>query len=68
MLINEKNLYNIDNNNVNIFAIKNDVKDVINRIFLVASILYNITNCFLSELAWHASPARHSALFSLRAL
>ena len=46
MLINEKNLYNIDNNNVNIFIIKNDVKDVINKIFLVASILYNVTNYF----------------------
>ena len=46
MFINEKNLYNIDNNNVNILIIENDVKDVINRIFFVASIFYNVTNCF----------------------
>ena len=46
MLINEKNLYNIDNNNVNIFVIENDIKNVINRILFVASVLYNITNCF----------------------
>ena len=35
MLINEKNLYNIDNNNINIFVIENDVKDVINIFFLL---------------------------------
>ena len=46
MLINEKNLYNIDNNNVNIFVIENDVEDVINRIFLIASILHSVKNCF----------------------
>ena len=46
MLINEKNLYYIDNNNVNIFIIKNDVKNIINKILFVASIFYNITNCF----------------------
>ena len=46
MLINKKNLYNIDNNNVNILVIENDVENVINRIFLVASIFYNVTNCF----------------------
>ena len=46
MLINKKNLYNIDNNNVNIFVIENDVEDVINKILFVASILYNISNCF----------------------
>ena len=46
MLINEKNLYNIDDNNINIFIIENDVKDVINRILFVASILHDITNCF----------------------
>ena len=46
MLIRKKNLYNIDNNNVNIFAIKNDVENVINKILFVISILHNITNCF----------------------
>ena len=30
MLVNEKNLYYIDNNNVNVFVIENDVKNVIN--------------------------------------
>ena len=46
MFINKKNLCNIDDNNVNIFVIENDVEDVINRILLVASIFYNVTNCF----------------------
>ena len=46
MFINKKNLKNIDNNNVNIFIIENDVKDVINKILLVTSIFHNITNCF----------------------
>ena len=46
MLIRKKNLYNINDNNVNIFVIENDVKDVINKIFFIASILYNVTNCF----------------------
>ena len=46
MLVNEKNLYRIDNNNINIFIIKIDIKDVINKIFFVASIFHNITNCF----------------------
>ena len=46
MLINKKNLYNIDNNNVNIFVIENDVEDIINKILFVASILHDITNCF----------------------
>ena len=46
MFINEKNLYNIDNNNVNDFVIKNDIKNVINKIFFVASNFYNITNYY----------------------
>ena len=46
MLINKKNLYNIDNNNINIFIIKNDVKDIINKILFVASILHDVTNYF----------------------
>ena len=46
MFINEKNLCNIDNNDVNIFIIENDVEDVINRIFIVISIFYNVSNCF----------------------
>ena len=46
MLINKKNLYNIDNDNINIFIIKNDVKDVINKILFVVSILHNVANCF----------------------
>ena len=46
MFINKKNLYNIDNNNVNIFVIENDVKNVINKILLIASIFHDITNCF----------------------
>ena len=46
MFISKKNLYNIDNNNVNIFVIENDVKDVINRIFFIVSIFYDITNYF----------------------
>ena len=46
MLIRKKNLYNIDNNNVNIFIIENDIKNVINKIFFIASIFHNITNCF----------------------
>ena len=46
MFINKKNLYNINNNNVNIFVIENDIEDVINKIFLVASILHDITNYF----------------------
>ena len=46
MLINKKNLYNIDDNNINIFVIENDVKNVINKILLIVSIFYNITNCF----------------------
>ena len=46
MLINEKNLYNIDNNNVNIFVIKNDAEDVINKNFFILNILHNVTNCF----------------------
>ena len=46
MLIRKKNLYNIDDNNVNIFVIKNDVEDVINRIFFITSIFHNVTNCF----------------------
>ena len=46
MLIRKKNLYNINNNNINILVIENDVKDVINKILLIASIFHNITNCF----------------------
>ena len=46
MFINEKKLCNIDNNDVNVFIIKNDVKDVINKIFIIASIFHNISNCF----------------------
>ena len=46
MLINKKNLYNIDDDNVNIFVIKNDVENVINRILFIANIFYDITNCF----------------------
>ena len=46
MLIRKKNLYNINNNNVNIFIIENDVEDVINKIFLITNIFYNITDCF----------------------
>ena len=46
MLVNEKNLYNIDDNNINILVIKNDVENVINKIPFISSILYNITNCF----------------------
>ena len=44
MLVNEKNLYNIDNNNINVFIIENDIENVINKIFFIASILYNVTN------------------------
>ena len=46
MFINEKHLYRIDNNNVNIFIIKNDIENVIRRIFFVISIFNNVTNCF----------------------
>ena len=46
MFINKKNLYNIDDNNINIFVIKNDVENVINKILFIMSILYNISNCF----------------------
>ena len=46
MLIRKKNLYNIDNNNVNILVIENDVEDVINKILFVVSIFHNVTNCF----------------------
>ena len=46
IFINEKNLYNIDDDNVIVFIIENDVKDVINRILFVASVFYIITNCF----------------------
>ena len=46
MLVNEKNLYNIDNNNINFFVIENDVENVINKIFFISSIFYNVTNCF----------------------
>ena len=46
MLINKKNLYNIDNNNINILVIENDIKNVINKFFFVAGIFYNVTNCF----------------------
>ena len=46
MLIRKKNLYNIDNNNINILIIENYVEDVINKILLVANIFHNITNCF----------------------
>ena len=46
MLISEKNLCNIDNNDVNIFIIENDVEDVINKILFVASIFHNIADCF----------------------
>ena len=35
MFISEKNLCNIDNDNVNIFIIENDIKDVINKFFLL---------------------------------
>ena len=46
MFINEKNLYRIDDNNINVFVIENNVKDVINKTFFIASIFYNVTNCF----------------------
>ena len=46
MLVNEKNLYRINNNDVNVIVIENDVKDVINKKKVIASIFYNITNCF----------------------
>ena len=46
MLVNEKHLYDIDNNNVNVFVIKNDIKNVIYKIFFTTSIFNNITNCF----------------------
>ena len=46
MFINEKNLYRINNNNINIFVIKNDVKDIINKKKFIVSIFHNITNCF----------------------
>ena len=46
MLVNEKNLYYIDNNHVNVFIIENDVENVINKILFVTSIFYNITNYF----------------------
>ena len=44
MLVNEKNLNNIDNNNVNVFVIENDVKNVINKKKKIVSIFHNITN------------------------
>ena len=46
MLINDFFLYNIDDNNVNVFIIKNDVENVINKKKIIASIFYNVTNCF----------------------
>ena len=46
MLINEKNLYNIDDDNVNIFIIKNDIEDVINKILFIVSVFHNVANCF----------------------
>ena len=46
MLIRKKNFCNINNDNVNIFVIENDIENVINKILFVASILYNVTNCF----------------------
>ena len=46
MFINEKNLYYIDNDNDNVFVIKNNVENVINKILFVASILYNVSNYF----------------------
>ena len=36
MLVNEKHLYRINNNNnINVFIIKNDIKNVIRRVFLL---------------------------------
>ena len=46
MLISKKNLYNIDDNNVNVFVIENDVEDVINKILFITSIFHDIANCF----------------------
>ena len=46
MLINEKNLYRIDDNNINVFVIENDVLNIINKILFIASIFHNISNCF----------------------
>ena len=46
MLINEKNLYYIDDNNVNVSIIENDVENVIKKFLLIASIFYNESNCF----------------------
>ena len=46
MFIRKKNLCSIDDNNVNIFVIENDVENVINKIFLVAGILYNVADDF----------------------
>ena len=46
MLINKKHLYYINNNNFNIFIIKNDIKNVIYKFFFIISILNNVTNYF----------------------
>ena len=35
MFINEKNLYRIDDNNVEVFVIENDIKNVVNKLFLL---------------------------------
>ena len=46
MLVNEKHLYYIDNNNINVFIIENDAKNVIRKILSTTSIFNNITNYF----------------------
>ena len=46
MFIKEKTLYRIDNNNVNRFVIENNVENIINKIFFIASIFFNVTNYF----------------------
>ena len=46
MFINKKHLYRINNNNFNVFIVKNDIENVIRKIFFIISIFDNVTNCF----------------------
>ena len=44
MLVNEKYLSYFDNNDINILTVKNNTKNVINRIPLISSVSNNISN------------------------
>ena len=44
MLIGEKHLYYLDSSNFSILTIKNNAKNVVRRISLIASVFNNISN------------------------